>query len=79
MTDAIREFAETLFGLYPDFIPTQALYIDLEGRQSGSEDILSFYRPALPGSVRFSWMTRSEASGIDLKAIEAHPQCLWFS
>ena len=72
MTDAIKRFAETLFGLCPDFIPTQALYIDLEGRQSGSEDILSFYRPALPGSTRFSWMTRSETSGLDLKGMEAH-------
>ena len=72
MSDPNRNFSETLFRLYPDFIPTQALYIDLEGRKRGSEDILSFYRPALPGSVRFSWITRSESDGIDLNAMKAH-------
>ena len=46
--------------------------MDLEGRKRGSEDIVSFYRPALSGPVRFSWITRPETSGIDLNAVKAH-------
>ena len=72
MVDQKREFARVLFDLYPDFIPTQALYLDLEGRMNGSEDLVSFFRPALPGPTRFSWITRSETSDIDLKAVNTH-------
>ena len=72
MIDPKIQFAKKLFDLYPDFIPTQALYIDLEGRKNGSEDLLSFFRPALPGPTRFSWITRSETSEIDLKAMKTH-------
>jgi hypothetical protein len=72
MPDAMREFAKTLFELYPDFIPTQALYLDLEGRQNGSEDVLSLYWPVLPGSGRFSWVKRSKSSEISLEETAAH-------
>ena len=72
MTNVPREFAKVLFSIYPDFIPTQALYVDLEGRKGGSEDVVSFFRPALRGSLRFSWVTRSEKSEIDDNALKAH-------
>ena len=72
MTDPKKQFAETLFGLHPDFIPTQALYLDLEGNGSGSENILSFYWPKLPGADRFSWMKRSESFNIGPVEMEAH-------
>ena len=45
--DPKARFAEALFGIYPEFLPTQALYIDLEGRNSGQQDILSCYWPVL--------------------------------
>ena len=35
MLEAKRRFAETLFELFPDFIPTQAVYLNLEGRSAG--------------------------------------------
>jgi len=72
VTDPKKQFAETLFGLHPDFIPTQGLYLDLEGSGSGSENILSFYWPALPGADRFSWMKRSESFNIGPVEMEAH-------
>lgn len=72
MTDPKKRFAETLFGLHPDFIPTQGLYLDLEGNGSGSENILSFYWPVLPGADRFSWMKRSESFDIGPVEMEAH-------
>lgn len=65
-------FAETLFGIYPEFLPTQALYLDLEGRSSGPQDILSCYWPVLSGSKRFSWIRRTNSSEIDLASVEAH-------
>ena len=64
---AIINFAEMLYQLFPDFIPTRTLYIDLEGRQSGSEDILSLYWPAVAGNRRFSWLKRNASSGIQLE------------
>ena len=76
MLDANLKFAETLFGIHPDFIPTQALYLDLEGRQHGSEDILSFFWPVLPGEQRFSWITRTNSSNIDLADVETHLQSI---
>ena len=63
----VMHFAETLYRLFPEFIPTQTLYIDLEGRQSGSEDILSLYWPVVAGNRRFSWLKRRTTSGIQLK------------
>ena len=71
LLDPKIEFAETLFNLYPTFIPTQALYLDLEGNGSGSEDILSFFWPVLPGDQRFSWIQRSDSSTIDVAKFEA--------
>jgi len=70
--DPKAQFAEVLFGIYPEFIPTQALYLDLEGRGGGQQDILSFYWPLLSGSARFSWLRRTNASGIDLTSLEVH-------
>ena len=63
--DPKHQFAKTLFEFFPDFIPTQALYLDLEGRQYGSEDILSLYWPYLGGTERFSWLKRSDSSAIN--------------
>jgi len=72
MGDPKKQFAETLFGLYPDFLPTQGLYLDLEGNGSGSENILSFYWPALPSARRFSWIRRSESTDIGYAEIKTH-------
>ncbi|MDA1276441.1 MAG: hypothetical protein O2960_20680 [Verrucomicrobia bacterium] len=65
-------FAETLFNLHPTFIPTQALYLDLEGRKNGMEDVLSLYWPVLPGKQRFSWIKRTESSEIKFPVLGAH-------
>lgn len=70
--DPRTHFAEALFGIYPEFIPTQALYLDLEGPGSGQQDILSLYWPVLPGAARFSWLRRTDASEIGLTSLEAH-------
>ena len=70
VTDSKIQFAETLFDLHPAFIPTQALYLDLEGRQNGSEEIVSMYWPVLPGAVRFSWIKRSQTSDIGVQEME---------
>lgn len=72
MLDPNIEFAKTLLDLYPTFIPTQALYLDLEGSGSGSENIVSFYWPVLPGNQRFSWIKRSDSSTIEFADLEAH-------
>jgi hypothetical protein len=72
MLNPKRQFAKELFDLYPDFIPTQALYLDLEGRQNGSEDILSMYWPALRGSERFSWFKQDDSTEINSKGLEAY-------
>ena len=66
------KFAEVLFNLYPAFIPTQALYLDLEGNGGGQEEILSLYWPALSGEQRFSWIKRSDMSEIDMPASRLH-------
>jgi hypothetical protein len=71
-----KRFAETLFDLHRDFIPTQALYLDLEGRQHGSEDILSIYWPMLPRARRFSWIKRTDSSSIGAVELGTHLQSL---
>ena len=72
MLNAKRQFANELFDLYPDFVPTQALYLDLEGRQNESEDILSMYWPVLRGSERFSWFKQDDSTEINSKGLEAY-------
>ena len=72
MLDAKKLFATELFDLYPDFVPTQALYIDLEGRRNGSEDILSMYWPVLRGAERFSWFKQSGSTEINSRDLEAY-------
>ena len=76
VTDSKIQFAETLFDLHPAFIPTQALYLDLEGRQNGSEEIVSMYWPVLPGAVRFSWIKRSQTSDIGVQDMALHVQSI---
>lgn len=73
---ANKRFAEKLFAIYPGLIPTQALYLDLEGRQHGSEDILSMYWPMLPRNKRFSWIKRTGLSPIGAAELGAHLQSL---
>lgn len=68
-TDPKRSYAEALFELHPTFIPTQALYLDLEGSGGGSEEILSVYWPFLPSDKRFSWLKRTATTEIDLLSI----------
>lgn len=63
--DPKRSFAEKLFELHPTLLPTQALYLDLEGSGGGPEEILSLYWPRLPGQQRFSWLVRAPSSEID--------------
>lgn len=68
-TDPKTSYAEALFKLHPTFIPTQALYLDLEGSGEGSEEILSVYWPFLPTNQRFSWLKRTATTEIDLLGI----------
>jgi hypothetical protein len=65
--EATKSFAESLFRLYPTLIPTQALYLDLEGSGKGSEYILSVYWPYLSRELRFSWLQRTDTIVIDAK------------
>ena len=37
LTTDQQAFAEKLFELYPEFLPTRSLYLDLEGSGSGNE------------------------------------------
>jgi len=55
---AALNFAENLFAVWPDFRPTKALYLDLEGGGGGNEHILSLYWPQLAGDDRFSMLWR---------------------
>jgi hypothetical protein len=68
------QFAATLFDIYPSFVPTQALYLDLEGRKNGSEDVLSLYWPVTSGSERFSWLKRTCDVGLHLEQFVDHLQ-----
>ena len=56
--EATKSFAQALFKACPTFLPTQALYLDLEGGGGGSEEIMSLYWPYLPGAQRFHWVRR---------------------
>ena len=73
---AQKAFAKNLFDRHPTFIPTQALYVDLEGRQHGSEDILSLYWPVLPSAARFSWLTRTEGNPLELEHFLHHVETI---
>jgi len=50
-----RAFAEKLFELYPDFLPTRSLYLDFEGSGSGWELIISLFWPKHREPRRFAW------------------------
>ena len=76
LTEARANFAARLFEMYPSFIPTQSIYLDLEGRKNGSEDILSLYWPVLTGSERFTWMRLSENIPITLNGFLKHIESL---
>ena len=69
-------FSATLFDTYPSFVPTQALYLDLEGRQNGSEDVLSLYWPRKSSSDRFSWLKRTLDVGLCLERFLDHLQSI---
>lgn len=62
---ATKTYADSLFRFYATFLPTQALYLDLEGGGGGTEEILSVYWPFLPGPQRFSWIRRTSTAAID--------------
>ena len=70
--DPQKQFAETLFSLHPEFLPTQGLYLDLEGNGSGSEHIVSFYWPTLRSGKRFSWLKKSEEANIGPAEMKTH-------
>lgn len=55
------DYAENLFATWPEFLPTRALYLDLEGGGSGNEQILSLYSPRLAGSDRFAMLWRGSS------------------
>ena len=67
-----KQFAETLFSLHPEFLPTQGLYLDLEGNGSGSEHIVSFYWPTLRSGKRFSWLKKSGETNIGPAEMKTH-------
>ena len=70
--DPQKQFAETLFSLHPEFLPTQGLYLDLEGNGSGSEHIVSFYWPTLRSGKRFSWLKKSGEANIGPAEMKTH-------
>ena len=70
--DPQKQFAETLFSLHPEFLPTQGLYLDLEGNGSGSENIVSFYWSTLRSGKMFSWLKKSEEANIGPAELKTH-------
>jgi hypothetical protein len=65
LNPAQTAFAQKLFELYPTFLPTRSLYLDLEGSGRGIESIASFYWPRNPASSRFTWAVRSTTKPLD--------------
>ena len=74
LTNEQLGFANTLFELYPDFRPTQSLYLDFEGSGNGHESVISLYWPQNRSPNRFAWRMRSKeptlTSELILDAIE---------
>jgi len=64
LTDDQTAFARKMFELYPTFLPTKSLYVDLEGSGSGSESIVSLFWPQNSRAKRFTWVIRSATSAI---------------
>jgi hypothetical protein len=63
-------FAEQLFELYPNFLPTRSLYVDLEGSGSGNEQVVSFLWPQNPSPTRFQWVMAGPGEIINGEIIE---------
>jgi len=51
LEEAKSQFAETLFKDYKNFIPTQAVYLDIEGEMA-----INFFYPMLKGEDRFKFL-----------------------
>jgi hypothetical protein len=64
-------FAQKMFELYESFLPTRALYVDLEGSGGGIESIASFYWPQNSRSERFTWSVRTPTDPISMSDIQA--------
>ena len=77
-------FARKLFELYPTFLPTKSLYVDLEGSGNGSESIVNLFWPQNSRAKRFTWVVKSATGAItpedidkaagDLGIIDPQPQ-----
>ena len=65
-----QAFSEKLFELYPEFLPTRSLYVDLEGSGSGNERVVSVFWPQNPSPTRFEWVVAGPGETIDGEAIE---------
>lgn len=55
LNDVQTAFASTLFRIYENFLPTRALYLDLEGSGGGSEAAINLFWPQNSSLKRFSW------------------------
>ena len=64
LNDEQLAFARKLFELYPTFLPTRSLYIDLEGSGNGSESIVNLFWPQNSGDQRFTWVVRPRSGAI---------------
>ena len=79
LNTAQTALAHKLFELYPTFLPTRSLYLDLEGSGRGIESIASFYWPRNSGSSRFTWAVRSPMKPLDTSDVQAAIQSLGLS
>ena len=70
LTTDQQAFAEKLFELYPEFLPTRSLYLDLEGSGSGNERVLSVFWPQNPSPTRFEWVVAGPGEIIDGEVME---------
>jgi len=62
-------FAAKLFEVYPKFLPTRSIYVDLEGSGSGNERVVSMFWPQNPSPSRFAWVVAGPGEIIDGSAI----------
>jgi hypothetical protein len=64
-------FGRKLFEVYPEFLPTRSLYVDLEGSGSGNEQVVSIFWPQNPSRTRFEWAVARPSEVIDRKVVNS--------
>lgn len=67
-----RAFAEKLFEIYPKFLPTRSLFLDLEGSGNGNERVVSLFWPQNPARTRLGWVVAAPGErivGTDIQSV----------